>query len=69
MPFAATQMDLGIVTHVSQTLKDKYMISLISRIWGSQVVPRWHSGKEPACQCRLDPWVRRTSGVENDNPL
>ena len=38
-PFAATQMDLEIVTpsDVSQTLKDKYMISLISRIWGSQV--------------------------------
>ena len=34
MPFVATRMDLEIVTlsEVSQTSKDKYMVSLISRI-------------------------------------
>ena len=36
MPFVATRMDLEIITlsEVSQTSKDKYMVSPISRIWG-----------------------------------
>ena len=32
----------------------------------------WLSGKESACQCRrlgFDPWVRRSPGEGNDNPL
>ena len=38
-------------------------------------LPRWHSSKEFACQCRrhkrcgLDPWVRRSPGEGNGNPL
>ena len=38
-------------------------------------LPRWHSGKESACQCRrckrhrFDPWVGNIPGKENDNPL
>ena len=31
--------------------------------------PRWHSGKESTCQYRSDPWVRKTPGEGNDNPL
>ena len=31
--------------------------------------PRWHSGKESTCQFRSDPWVRKTPGEGNDNPL
>ena len=32
----------------------------------------WLSGKESACQCRrlrFDPWVRKTPGEGNGNPL
>ena len=35
-------------------------------------LPRWLSGKEPACQYRrsgFDPWVRKIPGEENGNPL
>ena len=35
-------------------------------------LPRWLSGKESTCQCRrcgFDPWVRKTPGVGNGNPL
>ena len=37
--------------------------------------PRWHSGKESACQCRrcmirgFDPWVRKIPWRRNGNPL
>ena len=37
--------------------------------------PRWLSGKESTCQCRrcrrrrFDPWLGRSSGGENGNPL
>ena len=39
------------------------------------VLPRWHSGKESACQYRrhkrwgFDPWVGKTPGEGNGNPL
>ena len=39
-------------------------LSLCFSIW-SWLLPRWHGGKEPACQCRrhkrrgFDPWVRK----------
>ena len=38
-------------------------------------LPRWHSGKEPACPCRrckrlgFSPWVEKIPGVWNGNPL
>ena len=38
-------------------------------------LPRWHRGKESACQCRrrrkhgFDPWVRKIPGEGNGNPL
>ena len=38
-------------------------------------LPRWHSGKEPACQCRrcqrrgFYPWLGRAPRVGNGNPL
>ena len=38
-------------------------------------LPRWHSGKESACQCgrlkrcALDPWVRKIPRVGSGNPL
>ena len=38
-------------------------------------LPRWHSGKESACQCRrckrrwFDPWLGRSLGGTNGNPL
>ena len=38
----------------------------------SSRLPRWHSGKESACQCRrhgFDHWVRRSPGEGNGKPL
>ena len=38
-------------------------------------LPRWHSGKESACQCQRHrrcgfvPWVREIPGVGNGNPF
>ena len=35
-------------------------------------LPRWLSGKESTCQCRtrrFNPWVRRSPGEGNGNPL
>ena len=38
-------------------------------------IARWHGDREPACQCRrhkrrrVDPWVGRSPGVGNGNPL
>ena len=38
-------------------------------------IPRWHSGKESACQfrkrrkCGLNPWAGKIPGVGNSNPL
>jgi len=35
-------------------------------------LPRWLSGKEPACQFRrhgFDPWVGKIPGVGNGKPL
>ena len=38
-------------------------------------LPRWHSGKESACQCRrhkrqwFDPWIRKIPGVGKGNTL
>ena len=38
-------------------------------------LPRWLSGKEPACQCwrhkrcKFDPWVGRSPGEGHGNPL
>ena len=41
-----------------------------SNIYGG--LPRWHSGKEPACQCkrrRFDPWGKKVPWSRNDNPF
>ena len=38
-------------------------------------LPGWHSGKEPACQCRrlkrhgFNPWVRNIPGGGHGNPI
>ena len=43
--------------------------------WLSWVFPGGSSGKEPACQCRrherlrFNPWIGKTLGVGNGNPL
>jgi len=45
---------------------------IISFFYG---LPRWYLGKESACQRRrhnrrgFNPWVRRSPGVGNGNPL
>ena len=42
---------------------------------GKAGLPRWHSGKESACQCRrrrrlgFDPWVRKIPWRRDGNPL
>ena len=55
--------------HLILLLITNWHLSYISRL------PRWHSGREYACQCRrcrrfgFDPWVRKTSGGGNGIPL
>ena len=51
-------------------------VTFLTIYWPNSLgFPRWPSGKESACQCkrlkrhRFNPWVRRSPGGGNSNPL
>ena len=51
------------------------LITITSYLQQSKRLPRWHSGKESACQrmklkrCRFSPWVGRSRREGNGNPF
>ena len=67
--------------HVSSSDQNESMYMKIpSEMWNDLTsislnqmgLPRWHSSKESACQCRrceFDPWAQRSPGEGNRNPL
>ena len=66
----------------SPLIKQEQTLSFkVKLVWNQACVlelPRWHSGKESACNCRrgkrhkrqsFDPWVRKIPGEGYGNPL
>ena len=58
--------------HARNLARSIYSISTLNNMYLSTGLPMWLSSKESACQCRrheLDPWVRKSPGEGNGNPL
>ena len=55
--FISTKFKRRLIEPVTMLSSEKTKTnSLVSVLKG---LPRWVSGKEPTCQCRFDPWVRK----------